>query len=157
MAIETNAQTLLTPKAAVGVHERGHEAVAKAFSRVYVKAITAEPNGNILGQTTVVIHESDPIRYITKRIAILEGSILAEEKVGIKDHQGCNHDQSVIRALVSQVSSLKGEAYASAVLSEATSLAHNAIRQYNTADLIWLGQTLAGDITNAETEELTAA
>lgn len=73
-------------------HELGHAITAKANDWV-VLAISVIAEGNTLGWTKSIPSKLDSgYRLLREKIAICFGGMMAEEKLGHKDHSGCGSD-----------------------------------------------------------------
>ncbi len=73
-------------------HELGHAVTAKA-NDWYVQAISVIAEGNTLGWTKSIPSKLDSgYRLLREKIAICFGGMMAEEKLGHKDHSGCGSD-----------------------------------------------------------------
>ncbi len=110
----------------VAIHERGHEAVARAYSWMIHK-VSVVPDGNTLGVTVTSPGFSRSFKtLLAERIAIASGGEAAEEMDGNDDHRGAGSDRGNARFFAKILSMISGDSQGS-ILSHGMSAARMAV------------------------------
>ncbi len=133
-----------TAKELVAYHEVGHKIALIGAGGTFI-SYTAEPKGNVRGQTNGFIQGRDELDTAKRNIAALEGSLVAEERCGIEDHSGCGHDQAIIDTIYNSIALKYGQAKAEAIKAEGKWLGREIVKGVAMSDIIREGQTLANE------------